>query len=66
MLGGSAEPPNTVPIGRSTDSTHADVSTENLRLRDSKIGWLLRELWVAGELLEGPENLEWGLRCARA
>jgi hypothetical protein len=38
----------------------ADVSTENLRLRDSGIGWPLRELWVAGELLEGPENLEWG------
>jgi hypothetical protein len=38
----------------------ADVSTENLKLRDSGIGWPLQELWVAGELLEGPEVLEWG------
>lgn len=38
----------------------AEVSTENLRLRDSGIGWPLEELWVTGELLEGPESLEWG------
>jgi hypothetical protein len=38
----------------------AEVSTEKLGLRDSGIGWPLQELWVAGELLEGPESLEWG------
>jgi hypothetical protein len=38
----------------------AEVSTENLRLRNSGIGWPLEELWVTGELLEGPESLEWG------
>lgn len=38
----------------------ADVASENLRLRDTAIGWPLEELWVAGELLEGPESLEAG------
>ena len=38
----------------------ADASTENLRLRDTGVGWPLQELWVTGELLEGPESLEWG------
>jgi hypothetical protein len=38
----------------------ADVASEHLRLRDSTIGWPLEELWVAGELLEGPESLEAG------
>jgi len=37
-----------------------EVSTENLRLRDSGMGWPLQELWVTGELLEGPESLESG------
>lgn len=37
----------------------ADASTENLRLRDSGFGWPLRELWVTGELLDGPDELEW-------
>jgi hypothetical protein len=38
----------------------ADVSTENMRLRESGLGWPLEELWVAGEMLAGPESLEWG------
>jgi hypothetical protein len=38
----------------------ADAATENMRLRDSGIGWPLQELWVTGELLEGPESMEWG------
>lgn len=38
----------------------ADASTENLRLRDTGIGWPLQELWVTGGLLETPGSLEWG------
>jgi hypothetical protein len=38
----------------------ADVSTEHLRLRQSPIGWPLQELWVTGELLDGPDSLRWG------
>lgn len=38
----------------------ANVASENRRLRDSAIGWPLEELWVAGELLDGPESLEAG------
>lgn len=38
----------------------ADASTKNLRLRETASGWPLQELWVTGELLEGPESLEWG------
>jgi hypothetical protein len=37
----------------------AGAATENMRLRDSG-GWPLQELWVTGELLEGPESMEWG------
>lgn len=38
----------------------AQVATERLRLRDTDIGWPLEELWVAGELLDGPETLKAG------
>jgi hypothetical protein len=36
----------------------ADVATDRLRLRDTSIGWPLEELWVAGELLDLPTELE--------
>lgn len=38
----------------------ADASTENLRLRDRGLGWALQELWATGDLLDGPDELEWG------
>ncbi len=38
----------------------AEVATEQLRLRDTGIGWPLEEIWVTGELLGLTETLEVG------
>ncbi len=38
----------------------AEVATEQLRLRDTGIGWPLEEVWVTGELLGLTETLEVG------
>lgn len=36
------------------------AASDRLRLRETGIGWPLEELWVAGELLDGPDTLEAG------
>jgi len=38
----------------------AEVSSERLRLRETRMGWPLEELWVTGELLGPAESLEVG------
>lgn len=37
----------------------AEAANDGLRLRDTEIGWPLEELWVTGDLLDGPAELEW-------
>lgn len=38
----------------------ADVATESLGFRETSFGWPLEELWVAGDLLEFPQELDFG------
>jgi len=38
----------------------AEVASESLGFRDTTFGWPLEELWVAGDLLEFPRELEVG------
>ena len=49
---------------RSTAIRHlvemGEVATEQLRFRDSEIGWPLEEQWVTGELLGGADELDAG------
>ena len=51
-------------VKRSTAVRHlvemATVANDRLALRDSEVGWPLEELWVGGELLELPSDLEAG------
>ncbi len=39
----------------------AATATEMMRLRKSEIGWPLEELWIAGELLTGAQDIEAGV-----
>ncbi|MGI8775936.1 MAG: DUF7711 family protein [Acidimicrobiales bacterium] len=49
---------------RSTAVRHlremAATATGMMRLRESEIGWPLEELWIAGELLTGAQDIEVG------
>lgn len=64
LAGGPARPVQDGGVKLSTAVRHlaemADVSSEKLPLRDTEMGWPLEELWVAGELPEAPESLEFG------
>jgi len=51
-------------VKRSTAVRHlremAATATEMMRLRESEIGWPLEELWIAGELVTGAQDIEAG------
>jgi len=38
--------------------TVSEAATDDLRLRDTDIGYPLEELWVGGDVLEGPQELD--------
>lgn len=38
----------------------AEAASEHLRLRESEMGWPLKELWVDGELLRVADTMESG------
>lgn len=37
-----------------------ETATEMLRFRGTEPGWQLEQMWVTGELLETPGEIEWG------